>query len=46
MPLLPLTDNHASGEINLPAAGQWEMRFTVRISDIDQATVTATVPVK
>lgn len=46
MPLLPLTDNHASGEINLPTAGQWEMRFTVRISDIDQATVTATVPVK
>jgi copper transport protein len=46
MPLLPLTDNHASGEINLPAAGQWEMRFTVRISEIDQATVTATVPVK
>jgi copper transport protein len=46
VPLLPLTDNHASGEINLPTAGQWEMRFTVRISDIDQATVTATVPVK
>jgi copper transport protein len=45
IPLLPLTDNHASGEINLPAPGQWEMRFTVRISDIDQATVTATVPV-
>jgi copper transport protein len=46
IPLLPFTDNHAAGEINLPAAGQWELRFTVRISDIDQATVTATVPVK
>ena len=46
IPLLPLTDNHASGEITLPTAGQWELRFTVRISDIDQATVTATVPVK
>ncbi|MFI7430447.1 copper resistance CopC/CopD family protein [Micromonospora sp. NPDC049836] len=45
IPLLPLTDNHATGEINLPAAGRWEFRFTVRTSDIDQATVTATVPV-
>ncbi|MFE9957984.1 copper resistance CopC/CopD family protein [Micromonospora sp. NPDC005299] len=45
IPLLPLTDNHAFGEINLPAAGQWQLRFTVRTSDIDQATVTATVPV-
>ena len=46
IPLLPFTDNHAAGEINLPTAGQWQMRFTVRITDIDQATVTATVPVK
>ncbi|MFE9691434.1 copper resistance CopC/CopD family protein [Micromonospora sp. NPDC005806] len=46
IPLLPLTDNHATGEINLPAAGQWQLRFTVRTSDIDQATVTATVPIK
>ncbi|MFI2649806.1 copper resistance CopC/CopD family protein [Micromonospora fulviviridis] len=46
IPLLPLTDNHATGEISLPAAGQWQLRFTVRTSDIDQATVTATVPVK
>ncbi|GGR72034.1 hypothetical protein GCM10010169_14950 [Micromonospora fulviviridis] len=46
IPLLPLTDNHATGEISLPAAGQWQLRFTVRTSEIDQATVTATVPVK
>ncbi|WP_083672375.1 copper resistance CopC/CopD family protein [Micromonospora sp. CB01531] len=46
IPLLSLTDNHATGEINLPAAGQWVFRFTVRTSDIDQATVTATVPIK
>ncbi|MFR9775960.1 copper resistance CopC/CopD family protein [Micromonospora sp. MS34] len=45
-PLLPLSDNHATGEINLPAAGQWQLRITVRTSDIDQATVTATVPIK
>ncbi|MEH0981000.1 copper resistance CopC/CopD family protein [Micromonospora sp. CPCC 205556] len=46
IPLLALTDNHATGEINLPAAGEWQLRFTVRISEIDQATVTATVPIR
>ncbi|MGC1211867.1 MAG: copper resistance protein CopC [Micromonospora sp.] len=46
IPLLPLTDNHATGEVNLPASGEWQLRFTVRTSEIDQATVTATVPIK
>jgi copper transport protein len=45
IPLLPLTDNHATGEITLPIEGDWQLKFTVRISEIDQATVTATVPV-
>jgi copper transport protein len=45
MPMLPLTDNHATSEINLPTPGEWEFRFTVRISDIDQATVNVTVPI-
>ncbi|MFY1598480.1 copper resistance CopC/CopD family protein [Micromonospora sp. WMMD737] len=46
VPLLPLTDNHATGEINFPAAGEWQLRITARTSDIDQATVTATVPIR
>lgn len=46
IPLLPLTDNHATGEISLPAAGAWQLRFTVRTSDTDQATVTVTVPIR
>lgn len=46
VPLLPLTDNHATGEINFPAAGEWQLRITVRTSDIDQATVTTTVPIR
>jgi copper transport protein len=45
VPLLPLTDNHATGEISLSAAGKWQFRFTLRTSDVDQATVTTTVPV-
>lgn len=43
--LLPLTDNHATGEISLPSPGSWQFSFTIRISDIDQATVTSTVPI-
>ncbi|MFB9234060.1 copper resistance CopC/CopD family protein [Plantactinospora siamensis] len=46
IPLLPIGDNHATGEISLPTAGPWQLRFTLRTTDIDQATVTATVPVK
>lgn len=45
VPLLPITDNHATGELSLPTAGRWQLRITVRISEIDQATVTATVPI-
>ena len=45
VPLLKITDNHAIGDISLPTAGQWQFRFTLRTSDIDQATVTATVSV-
>ncbi|MER5703581.1 copper resistance protein CopC [Micromonospora sp. NPDC002296] len=44
--LLPLTDNHATGELNLPAVGEWQFRFTVRTTDIDQATVSATVSIR
>ncbi|PMR59207.1 copper resistance protein CopC [Verrucosispora sp. ts21] len=46
VPLLPLTDNHATGEINLPSAGEWELRVTARTTEIDQATVTATVDIR
>ena len=45
LPVLPFTDNHASGEINLPKAGNWSVKVTVRTTEIDQATVTATVPI-
>ncbi|SCG54933.1 Putative copper export protein [Micromonospora halophytica] len=38
--------NHGSAEVRFPVAGEWRIRFTVRTSEIDQATVTATVPVR
>lgn len=46
IPLLRITDNHAIGDIQLPVPGPWEMRFTLRTSDIDQATVNSTVTVR
>ena len=45
VPLLSLTDSHVTGEVSMPTAGDWEFRFTLRVSDIDQATVTVTVPI-
>ena len=45
IPLLPLTDNHATGEVALPAAGDWVFRFTLRLSEIDQASVEVPVPI-
>ncbi|MDI1460595.1 copper resistance protein CopC [Catellatospora sp. KI3] len=43
--LLKLTDNHASGQVSLPTKGDWQLKFTLRTSEIDQASVTATVPI-
>ncbi|WP_326553574.1 copper resistance CopC/CopD family protein [Micromonospora sp. NBC_01813] len=45
-PLLPIDDNHAAGSVAFPVPGEWEVRFTIRLSDIDQATVTTTVAVR
>lgn len=44
--LLDLTDNHAFGEVTLPVAGDWEIEFTLRVSEIDQASVAVTVPIR
>lgn len=46
VPTLKLTDNHVTGSVSLPAPGDWQLKFTLRISEIDQDTVTLTVPIK
>jgi copper transport protein len=46
IPLLPITDNHAIGDFQLPTAGKWQLRFTLRTTEIDQASVTAEVTVE
>jgi copper transport protein len=44
--LLKISDDHAIGEVQLPTAGQWRLRFTLRTTEIDQASVTAEVPIR
>jgi copper transport protein len=44
--ILPITADHAVGEVSLPAPGGWQLHFTVRISDVDQATVSVTLPIE
>ncbi|HEX6501049.1 MAG TPA: copper resistance protein CopC [Micromonosporaceae bacterium] len=43
--LLPITENHEIGQIDLPVPGRWQLRFTLRTSDIDEATVAGTVTI-
>jgi copper transport protein len=43
--LLPVTASHAIGEVTLPVAGDWVFSFTLRTTDIDEATVTQNVPI-
>jgi copper transport protein len=45
LPVLPIADNHAVAQALFPSAGTWELRFTLRTSEIDAATVVANVPI-
>lgn len=40
-----ITDSHRTGQITLPSAGDWTFSFTLRTTDIDEATVTTVVKV-
>jgi copper transport protein len=44
--ILPVTEDHATGQISLPTAGAWRFSFTLRTTEVDQATVTADIPVR
>ena len=43
--LQPVTDSHATGQITLPVAGTWRFSFTLRTTEIDEATVSTDVNV-
>jgi copper transport protein len=44
--LTTITDSHDTGQVTLPSAGQWQFSFTLRTTEIDEATVTTLVKVK
>jgi copper transport protein len=45
-PLLPLQPrHHAAGAIAFPYPGDYEIKFTVRIGELDEATVRTTISV-
>jgi copper transport protein len=45
VPVLRITDSHASGTVTLPSVGAWQFSFTLRVTDFDEATVTTVVNV-
>jgi copper transport protein len=44
--MLPLPPGHATGQVSLPVAGTWKFSFTLRTTEVDQATVTADITVR
>ncbi|MFI5916151.1 copper resistance CopC/CopD family protein [Dactylosporangium sp. NPDC051541] len=46
VPMLGISDDHAIGQVSLVSAGTWEFKFTARVDDLNQTTVTVQVPVK
>jgi copper transport protein len=45
VPLLRITDSHAVGDIALPQAGDWILKFTVRTTDIDESVLSMTATI-
>jgi copper transport protein len=44
-PIATIRGNQGIGAVTFPFPGKWELTLTIRVSDIDQATVKTTVPV-
>ncbi|GAA4905325.1 copper transport protein [Stackebrandtia albiflava] len=40
-----LSPNHVQADVALPTAGQWEFTFTIRVGELDRATVSTVVTV-
>jgi copper transport protein len=46
VPLLPITANHAVGDVSLPTAGRWKLSFTLRTTDVDEVTLSRDVTIQ
>jgi copper transport protein len=45
-PVLGIEENVAVGAVSFPMPGDWQLRMTLRISEVDAATVTTTIKVR
>jgi copper transport protein len=45
-PVLGVEENMAVGAVNFPMPGDWQLRMTLRTSEVDAATVTTTIKVR
>jgi copper transport protein len=46
VPTLPVTEDHAVAQPSFPTPGEWELRYTIRLSDVDQSTVSHRVTIR
>jgi copper transport protein len=46
VPLLGITPDHAFGQVSFVTPGTWELKFTARVDDLNQSTITVQVPVR
>jgi copper transport protein len=46
VPILPLAEDHATSEPTFPTAGDWDLKLTLRTTDVDQASVTQRVSIQ
>ncbi|MEV4509634.1 copper resistance protein CopC [Dactylosporangium sp. NPDC049525] len=46
LPTLGITPDHAYGTVTLTPAGTWELKFTVRVDDLNQTTIPVQVPIR
>nr|WP_239135772.1 copper resistance protein CopC [Dactylosporangium siamense] len=46
LPTLGITPDHAYGTVTLTPAGTWELKFTVRVDELNQTTIAVQVPIR
>ncbi|WP_117208404.1 copper resistance CopC/CopD family protein [Allorhizocola rhizosphaerae] len=46
VPIQRIADSHVIGPVTMPTPGDWLLRVTARTTEVDQDTVTVTVPIK
>jgi copper transport protein len=46
IPILQVAADHVVAEPTFPSAGEWELRLTLRVSDVDQSTVSQKVTLR